>query len=422
MNLEHRHKLSLFGDIPVEALQQDSHISDDADSDQDAGAGRAQLSRKPAQQPMVKHRGIYYVQNQAKVQELLNVQRYQDRWPLIPEEELHASSVQHPAHPDDPHWRWLLHTRRVPVLQPSANSVAGGAPVVPPCAGVGDPNGVAWACWDCICSLCGKNPKQQPLNGLTNDNWIGREKEYVRDASTATHMLSSLARCCHRQIRLGKGSPDVQQKGISGNTIFFAQPTAEIPSMELPPPDDALVDSMHIVFTRSASNLDNAHWATVKREDYLRIVRERKQQCHSFRHVVINEGAAHERLPENGVPAAVLNCVHDVDGADKAPIHLDGPAFKTPEVGKDEGDAGDESDEHSENDHGCNEVVAPQLDLDYMFDNVAETTVAIDPWHEVTPVKSMQSLEAKIAKVQACAYLSLSSRPPFFAVCPSLLC
>ena len=81
----------------------------------------------------------------------------------------------------------------------------------------------------------------------------GREKEYVRNASKATHMLSSLARCCHRQIRLGKGSPDVQQKGISGNTIFFAQPTADIPYMELPPPDDALVDSLNIVFIPESS-------------------------------------------------------------------------------------------------------------------------------------------------------------------------
>ena len=253
--LEHRHKLSLFGAIPDEALHQNADDSDDADSDADAGADAVQLSRKPAQQSMVKHRGIYYVQNQDKVQELLNVQRYEDRWPLIHKEELHASSVQHPAHLDDPHWRWLVHTRRVPVLQPSPDSVAGGAsqpvvlqpspdsvaggasqpveteaPEVPPCAGVGDPDGVAWACWDCICSLCGKNPKQQPLNGLTNDNWIGREKEYVREASKATHMLSSLARCCHRQIRLGKGSPDVQQKGISGNTIFLpSRPQTSLP-------------------------------------------------------------------------------------------------------------------------------------------------------------------------------------------------
>ena len=190
------------------------------------------------------------------MQELLNVNRYGERWPLIPKEELHASSVQHPAHRDDPAWRWLLHTRRVPVLDGAARSVYSAAAQLPPCAGVGDPEAVVWACWDCLCSLCQKNPNQQPLNGLSNDNWIGREKEHVREASKATQMLSSLARCCHRQVRLGKGTPNLQQKGISGNTIFFAQPTAQIPSMELPPPEDALLESLNIVFTRGqATNL-----------------------------------------------------------------------------------------------------------------------------------------------------------------------
>ena len=66
-----------------------------------------------------------------------------------------------------------------------------------------------------------------PLNGLTNDNWIGREKVHVREASKATKMLASLGRCCWKQVRLGKGAPDVQQKGISGNMMFS-------PSQRLP--------------------------------------------------------------------------------------------------------------------------------------------------------------------------------------------
>ena len=99
-----------------------------------------------------------------------------------------------------------------------------------------------------------------PLNGLTNDNWIGREKVHVREASKATKMLASLGRCCWKQVRLGKGIPDVQQKGISGNTIFFAQPTAAIPSMEHSPPVNALVDYMSIIFTRSTQTLQNAWW------------------------------------------------------------------------------------------------------------------------------------------------------------------
>ena len=84
--LDHRHKLSLFETIPDTPLPPNANDSDDIESDADAGAGAAQLSRKPAQQSMVKHRGIYYIQNEDKVQALLNVQRYADRWPLIPKD------------------------------------------------------------------------------------------------------------------------------------------------------------------------------------------------------------------------------------------------------------------------------------------------------------------------------------------------
>ena len=46
-----------------------------------------------------------------KVDKILGVQHYIAAWPKIPTEELHASSVQHPRHPN---MRWLLHSRRVP--------------------------------------------------------------------------------------------------------------------------------------------------------------------------------------------------------------------------------------------------------------------------------------------------------------------
>jgi hypothetical protein len=74
------------------------------------------------------------------------------------------------------------------------------------------------------------------------------------------------------------GDSAVQEKALVGNTIFFAQPTADVPSMELPPPLDALVDSLNVIFTRSLHDLSKAEWAIVKREEYMRIVRERKAQ------------------------------------------------------------------------------------------------------------------------------------------------
>ena len=304
--LEHRHKLGLFGCVPYasDVLSVNAPAAEEHALDEEDEAGKS--SATPIASTLLKHRGVYYIQSPAKVHKFLDVDRYVGRWPLIPGEELHASSVEHPEHPE---WRWLLHTRRVPVLE---NTSHGNAPLMenaargsgasqpaalssasqpaagcvlqdrPPCAGVGDSDGIVWACWECLSSLGTVKPSM-PLNGLTNDNWIGREKKHVRDASTATKMLSSLARCCFKQVRLGKGAPDTRQKAICGNTIFLAQPTAEIPSLTLPPPDDALVDSgFNVIFTRSVHDLSSAHWATVKRAEYLRIVRERKKECASF--------------------------------------------------------------------------------------------------------------------------------------------
>ena len=391
--LEHRHKLSLFGAVPEEHVFQ--HCEDPASDQEDVPEGAA--DSRPAK-TLVKHLGVYYLQSPEAVQKLLDVVRYSQRWPLIPYEHLHASSVQHPEHPE---WRWLLHSRRVPVEAPAeaAGGSCGASPPAegrPPCAGVGDVNALVWACWECLSDLCATKPKM-PLNALANDNWIGREAVHVRGASKATKMLASIGRCCWKQVRLGKGAPDVQQKGITGNTILFAQPTAEIPSMELPPAHDAFVESMNIVFSGTAHNLNKAYWATVKRAEYMQIVRERKQQCATFSHVSLREELAATRLPEDGVPEHIMACLQPVDGADKAPVRLLGPASRAPEVGRDD-EAGEESEEEQEAD--TDGESAEQPDLAYLHENVAETTVAVDSQHHVGPVRMMQALQGRLQVLQ----------------------
>ena len=110
--LEQRHKLSLFGSLPQQhATEQCADAASDVgDVSEGEGEARAASSRT-----LLKHRGVYYLQSPEGVQKLLDVERYRQRWPLIPVDELHASSVQHPKHAE---WRWLLHSRRVPVKVP----------------------------------------------------------------------------------------------------------------------------------------------------------------------------------------------------------------------------------------------------------------------------------------------------------------
>ena len=243
-----------------------------------------------------------------------------------------------------------------------------------------------------MADLAAKKPKL-PVNACVNDNWVGRERLHVRLASKATKMLASLGRCCWKQVRLGRmGDAAVQEKALVGNTIFFAQPTADVPSMELPPPLDALVDSLNVIFTRSLHDLSKAEWAIVKREEYMRIVRERKAQCPVFSEVILREDEAGNRLPEDGVPLHIAACALEVHGSENAVVHLQGPASRAPDVGKQE-EAGDESDVES----ACNETAeTATASCAEPFEEAAEFSIAVDPVHDVKPVKMMQALRGNI--------------------------
>ena len=113
--------------------------------------------------------------------------------------------------------------------------------------------------------------------------------------------------------------------------------------MELPPRVNALIDAVSIIFTRSQQCLSNAWWATVKRSEYMKIVRERKAECATFADVTLREDEAETRLPDDGVPEHIQTCVQHVEGSDKAPVRLQGPASRAPELGTIE-EAGEDSE------------------------------------------------------------------------------
>ena len=161
-----------------------------------------------------------------------------------------------------------------------------------------------------------------PLNGLTHDNLIGREKVHVREASKTTNSLASFGRCCWKQVRLGHGSPELQQKGLTGNTIFLPQPCVSLSSadLELPPREDALVDTISIAFTRSGARLSQARWAQVNRAAYVKLVRRRQQECSAYQHAKICGAEASTRLPEDGLRDTLANCLRELEGLEEAPV------------------------------------------------------------------------------------------------------
>ena len=188
--IEHRHKLNLFGQPPTGASQLGAAQEAAASSGSGADVDNADEDPEQAQDygiagSLLKHGDVHYLQSPELVHALLDVDRYVARWPLIPVAELHASSVQHPSHPD---WRWLLHVRRVPVkpfaekpdcdASQLADTLTSDAPpghdTRPRCAGIGDENNLVWTCWDCLQDLGAKKPKM-PVYACANDNWDGRK-------------------------------------------------------------------------------------------------------------------------------------------------------------------------------------------------------------------------------------------------------
>ena len=85
------------------------HLVGDEEHD-DSSPHRSSDSHHASGHLFVEGSGALCFGPKGKIHEILNVERYIQKWPLIPKAELHASSVQHP---DDTSMRWLLHTRRV---------------------------------------------------------------------------------------------------------------------------------------------------------------------------------------------------------------------------------------------------------------------------------------------------------------------
>ena len=125
----------------------------------------------------------------------------------------------------------------------------------------------------------------------------------------------------------------MQERALVGNAVLFAEPAGGVPSMQLPPPQAALANSLNAIFTRSLGELSKAEWSLVNRHEYMRIVRERKAQCPVFSEITVCEAEAISRLPAHGVPEHGRACALEVDGVEHAAVRLQGPASRAPEVG-----------------------------------------------------------------------------------------
>ena len=103
----------LFKDCP-DSLLPKPNDTDDEESEANISSDEEASAKEQRGGKLLKDEDGYYVADPHKIHQLLDVSKYIEAWPLIPIEELHASSVQHPTYPQ---YRWLLNTRRVPAKE-----------------------------------------------------------------------------------------------------------------------------------------------------------------------------------------------------------------------------------------------------------------------------------------------------------------
>ena len=123
------------------------------------------------------------MKNRTAVASLLSIERYAERWPLIPRDELEASSVSLVV--DD--WQMgsqkvLMHKRRLSQAHLTGNE---STSVCSDCFEAFSPS-KPW-----LCKYC-----------LANDMWLGRWAPLFRNANVSHQMLLALARIVTTKIGL----------------------------------------------------------------------------------------------------------------------------------------------------------------------------------------------------------------------------
>ena len=286
--------------------------------------------------------GLYYFGPPEVINEFLKVEKYAERWPQIPVEELHASSVQHPEHSG---FRWLLHTRRVPVkevtstgnLDDNASAIARAstetlpeADARPPCAGIGDPDATVLLCRWCAKNVCHRKPTL-PQRALANDLWGGREHPLFQKLRNlpAAKMLLGQARVLFRKVVLNQkhGREAVElQHGLQGNTTFIAQPKTSAIVKTLPPAMEDVAEQLQVVFSVSRTDVAKAKPLQIPRGLYLACARRRQAVCPLFADVTIDETRVATELRDEEAPPALVAGAVRMEDVNKFRPNLTGPA------------------------------------------------------------------------------------------------
>ena len=388
----------LYGDLCSNGM----HIEEDEDEEVD-GSDKAPVRKDGVL--LVDVDGVFCVGAKEKVHLFLDVQRYIKDWPRIPEEELHASSVQHP---DEPSMRWLLHTRRIQCVSADEAAQVRNLEKLPRCAGIGDRNASVWCCKTCVEHLCVENPSMPPL-ALTNGFFGGRYHPLFREASMATRMLASSARLIMRQLFLGRGPVNEVHKGVSGNTMLISQPSASYE--QVLPNTRAMNEGLVVLFCKDVTDVSKAQMLMVNREQYKKIMNHRRKVCECFSNIVIDSDEI-EKLPENGVPDVICESAQCMPETKRMQTTVHGPGNRIPMFHRsqdDDIDGGASSDDEVPDERSCAEdatVHGPSAERDDECSvaeelNEHEVIIGINDECCPKPLKLFQSWQANMSKLEA---------------------
>ena len=170
---------------------------------------------------------------------------------------------------------------------------------------------------------------------------------------------------------------------------MLAQASAGEILTEMPPRPDVLVDSMVIAFTGPRHDLHRAHWAHVKRNEYLDCLLLRRKVNPVYQHVKINEAAMLTEVPDAGTPVALEACLLEMPDLPELKVRQEWPGGCT--HGQPEAFEAVDSDESAAEELDDTESAAV---------DVAEPILMQDPLHDVEPVRMLQVFQKRLEQMK----------------------
>ena len=120
----------------------------------------------------------------------------------------------------------------------------------------------------------------------------------------------------------------MSEKGLSGNTMIIAQPTARYE--QVMPDLVGVSERLVVLYCRSVADVRKAQVLMLEREPYKRCLELRRRVCPAFSSIVVCADAA-EKLPESGVPQQFVEAAVCVPEISTIKTTMEGPASRISE-------------------------------------------------------------------------------------------